>query len=43
MNKYFRAKPIMQTLIIAKINKNEIIMTKSTKAKLKMVKLTMSK
>jgi hypothetical protein len=37
------AKPIVQKLILARINMNEIIMTKSTRAKLKMVKLTMSK
>jgi hypothetical protein len=37
MNKYFMAKPIMQKLITAKINMNEIIMTKSTMAKLELV------
>jgi hypothetical protein len=28
MNKYFMAKPILQNLIIAKINMNEVIMAK---------------
>jgi len=28
MNKYFMAKPIMQKLIMVKINRNDIIMSK---------------
>jgi hypothetical protein len=33
MNKYFIKKPIVQTLIMATINMNEIIMAKYTMAK----------
>jgi hypothetical protein len=28
MNKYFMAKPIMQKLIMVKINRNDVIMSK---------------